>query len=1481
MIQAKMFDGQILQFPDGTDQAVIDKAAQEYVASKKPQPAQQAESAPRPSLGERFSRHVGEGFSDTLAGAAAYGVSQGAEEQQRIRALNNQIKTLEATPSFVGGPNQQRIDELRKQIGELTAEAGKNRANAQAAEASRKSAYESMPPAEGFLENAVAVGGHILGNLASPETLIPVPAIKAAPVAVRAGATLAEKMLARAPETAKAALKAGAATGATNAAVDPAIQGMRGEEYDPTQTAVKAATGAVGGALLRGATGLFVDPTLAPLKYASDADVLANRSERLAKIQAGEDTLANKFGKAAEWLRQQVQDAGVPLKRLQTQSGELKTILDAPISTLANPATRLTPADEFQLLKTASNQANYAVMEGTFHFSPDGQEIIPTGKVGLHGILSPLGEDANRFIEYIAALRADFMEKNRGIPSGFDPQRTQNLLAEYNNNPAFQVARDSYREFTDWLLKFKEEAGIYSSEDVSRIKQWNPDYIPFYRISEEDGLPKALSSVGKDKRIHGSEDISYDLIGNLSMYVHRSIAAANKNRFRQTLYDWIDGLSLTDPDIAARWAVKEPKITQSLNVDEATLRSKLRNMPKIKNDPMLTAIVNQLPIDDMKVFYMKQIGGGNDGTMDIVYRNGKAEVYKIVDPGLMRTLQALSPKQLLVSKMTLEHIFGTRPGPIYNWLNDNVNLGAAKTGFTKIVTMNPGFAFVANPLRDAYNAFVTSKNPVKDVVPLVAQLKSSYEMMTKNPDYQKYLLNGGGYAGIIETEAKSGLRDMYIKSGIDPFKDVINTEKGFWDLYKELTHRVEHVTRFNEYQRLAEKGASPRAAALAARNVSVDFGKEGASELIRNLNATVPFLNTVIQSTVREAEALKVPNAREIAAGADPAKAKRLFAGAAGLTTMAVSAWAYNQMFHKEDYDTNLPDWVKDTHIVFGYKPEWFGMKGDGHSKFFVLPVPYGVGFAFAGMPVRLLESVQQGTVQPVARSIGNYLKNVFNASENPVVATGEAGLRTLGVLDPNDAKTFTGAPVIPKAQQSISPMAQEKPDTATWAVDIGRATGTSPLMDEYMVRQYFSGLTDVASFLYDNMTNRREELGRGTKPEPNIQDMPIIGRLIKDAPAKYNRDDEKLHAAMKQIQTEMNTMGLQKTRFDFSKLYEKLAERNPKYGQLKSVNKSFTDVNNMINEIEKIADIVHRDPAMDPKAKRVQLNQLYYERNMILHEAVTQLEQDKTLNRVMNPTGPGPLLNSLIKGKPYAEGGLVTNDLAYESTGSSLWDWLRGTRKTEEPAPIEAVTDRPFPNEWDTVLAKKSGFGYGTGAENFTKEKLGKVSQAKELPSTSASRTIAKLADKKPTPIEKEGADSLLKAQLAANRSAIAGLGYDPRRTGIVYEKEGDLDLNGAYSQAMDYMMNLVNSPSTYVHESTHRGIAHLRKEGSKDVPKSGEDEEAFVRYIMRTVMGDPEEGPVADEYRKNNKQYNELYKKLEKQAQKLVKERRPGGPR
>ena len=201
-------------------------------------------------------------------------------------------------------------------------------------------------------------------------------------------------------------------------------------------------------------------------------------------------------------------------------------------------------------------------------------------------------------------------------------------------------------------------------------------------------------------------------------------------------------------------------------------------------------------------------------------------------------------------------------------------------------------------------------------------------------------------------------------------------------------------------------------------------------------------------------------------------------------------------------------------------------------------------------------------------------------------------------------------------------------------------------------------------------------------------------------------------------------------------------------------------------------------------------------------------------------------------------------------------------------PPPTEVTPAPPlgsYPTPEDAAYARKYDFGYGTGNEPYTQGNVARVVgeyRGKNFQPYSArgltTGEATSLADDdqatKNLDLRTPGTDvvgdtlgtSLAQAALAANRSPIAGLGFDPSRAALDVKIEHPT-IAGAYTPKTDNMYVAMagagNDPSAIVHESMHRGIAKLRQD--PEVAKllnNLPSEELLVRYLMATQAGDPE---------------------------------------
>jgi len=143
--------------------------------------------------------------------------------------------------------------------------------------------------------------------------------------------------------------------------------------------------------------------------------------------------------------------------------------------------------------------------------------------------------------------------------------------------------------------------------------------------------------------------------------------------------------------------------------------------------------------------------------------------------------------------------------------------------------------------------------------------------------------------------------------------------------------------------------------------------------------------------------------------------------------------------------------------------------------------------------------------------------------------------------------------------------------------------------------------------------------------------------------------------------------------------------------------------------------------------------------------------------------------------------------------------------------------------------------------------------------------------------------ADQLYAAKMAAQKIALASLGFDERNITITGREEGRFSSAG-FMRGKNTWVAMAGGASTPVHESIHRGIAVLKERGVKEAKElSGMKEELVTRAILLRKFGDVEETeegggkhPQIDEARKlaKNPDFIRIMNELERQASYAIAE-------
>lgn len=289
------------------------------------------------------------------------------------------------------------------------------------------------------------------------------------------------------------------------------------------------------------------------------------------------------------------------------------------------------------------------------------------------------------------------------------------------------------------------------------------------------------------------------------------------------------------------------------------------------------------------------------------------------------------------------------------------------------------------------------------------------------------------------------------------------------------------------------------------------------------------------------------------------------------------------------------------------------------------------------------------------------------------------------------------------------------------------------------------------------------------------------------------------------------------------------------------------------------------------------------------------------------------------------------------------LWDYLFG-RKDEpiapdyreggahraKPADPDRLRDiRGYPTKEEVDFAKKYDYFYGTPTDAYVKGTgVAQKATDEEYLKYYNNPFMGNKFSAPRSVVPEHVADQFAAAHLAANRSPLAALGFDPRVMNYVdaeklytisgytpseyqgpnyYSNQPLVTGKGKGAKttniptekgAADRIFYVSNYPSkteittTPTHESIHRGIGKVASRYPGMTP-SGEDNEMMVRRDMYKNFANPEDKSMipgfgvneqiyeANKIPANAKFYDALLEKYGQKAQEMIAKQRPMGPR
>lgn len=423
----------------------------------------------------------------------------------------------------------------------------------------------------------------------------------------------------------------------------------------------------------------------------------------------------------------------------------------------------------------------------------------------LKEILDPLKKNLDEFRAYIVSRRTLDLEK-RGIETGVLPADAKTVVDKYHEQ--FNRSFEDLKEFQDHALQYLKDSGMIDQKTYDKIKLLNEDYVPLYRIMDNEkkgGIGSGLQARSQIKKIKGSWRDIQDPLESIIKNTHLYINAAEKNAVGQALVNLAEktgGMGKYVEEIPTPIHGTKGQYKEIFTKDE------LAQMEEIGIDPDASFTIFRaaafVPRDDVVS----------------VWKDGKQKLYQ-VDKEIGKVFHALDKE----STNALMKILSTPA----SWLR----AGA---------TMTPEF-IARNPLRDQFSSFIYSKY---GFVPGYDLAKGIFSLAKKDQAYWDWKKGGGDHSMLVSMD-----RD-YLQDNLGELLQkypVMNRIKNPIECLRILSELGEAGTRIGEFKKGIKKEGTTKEgiqeAALAAREVTLDFNRKGT--IGKSVNMITAFWNAQMQ----------------------------------------------------------------------------------------------------------------------------------------------------------------------------------------------------------------------------------------------------------------------------------------------------------------------------------------------------------------------------------------------------------------------------------------------------------------------------------------------------------------------------------------------------------------------------------------------------------------------------------------------------------
>ena len=553
-----------------------------------------------------------------------------------------------------------------------------------------------------------------------------------------------------------------------------------------------------------------------------------------------------------------------------------------------------------------------------------------------------LGISLEDFATYLHALHADERNDKMGEDglSGMSKQAARELKAKMNADYGLKNLNKFVKEFrrdvVNASLDLRLETGLISQEDYDNLKSTYKNYVPLFRIFENDESiideskkgPMSFNVKGKEfRRAKGSKRaVKNPFVSALEQY-HEAVIRSEKNLVNKRLLDLVE--SYPSDSYEVKGIPHKPVYDQDGEIDYYV--------------PIEGRDSNGEPIKDKNVINVKIDGK----VKQIIFKgeNGQRIASAMLDMGRTKGIRALYQFN---NYLRYVNTIANPEFMVTNFVRDiqtaGINISAEQGNQVMLQALTP---------RNLKNAWKSVYNAVQN-----DDANSEWGQL-----YEKLRLAGGktGFFDYERLEDKVQALEKDLKRVEKSGRGIKQAGKSIFNFVENVNEATESAVRLTLFKAMLDHGYSTEEAASGAKNVTINFNRKG--EWGQVLNSLYLFANAGLQGSYRIFGVVK--NSRK-AQGA-----------VATLAALGATEAILNNMADDDDEYDKLGNWEKDNNFIIRY--------GEG-DKFFKLRLPYGYNmFKVAGnIAGDIAWRQMSGEAVEMDKQMARFLE-AFNSAFNPI----------------------------------------------------------------------------------------------------------------------------------------------------------------------------------------------------------------------------------------------------------------------------------------------------------------------------------------------------------------------------------------------------------------------------------------------------------------------------------------------------------------